>query len=51
VGVRAEGGHMNKARLISLLVLAAMFAMVFAAGHGFHHPGFRPGGMNDGGYW
>ena len=37
---------MNKVRLVSLLVVAAMLALMLAGVH-FHHPI----GMSDGGYW
>jgi hypothetical protein len=35
---------MTKARLFTLLITAAMLAMLVATC-------FRPGGMNDGGFW
>jgi hypothetical protein len=34
----------TKARLFTLLITAAMFAMLFAKA-------FHPGGLNDGGFW
>jgi hypothetical protein len=37
---------MKKVRLVSLLVVATMFALMLAGVH-FHHPI----GMSDGGYW
>jgi hypothetical protein len=39
--------HMDRARLIALIMIAAAIAMLLAAAHA----GFHPGGMNDGGYW
>jgi hypothetical protein len=35
----------TKARLITLLLAAALIAMLLAGGHGL------PTGLNDGGYW
>ena len=42
----ADTSSMTKVRLLSLLVFAALLALMLAGAH-MHHPT----GMNDGGYW